>query len=516
MNPTYTPAEKHAVYLRNCRLLVVACAISGAYYLWWLVVDARPANLILFGILISAELFNVIQAAGFWYTISTQRWTVPPDADFSATGERVDAFITVYGEPRDVVENTVRAVAAIRHPRLTVWVLDDGPDPEIARIAERHGAAYLTRPDRRGAKAGNVNHALGLSAGDFVIIFDADHAPVPEFLERTMACFAEESVAFVQTPQSYRNRFENRVAAGAHEQQALFYGPILRGKDSASAVFSCGTNVIFRRTALEHVGGIPEDSITEDLRVSLVLKRQRWTSVYVSEVLATGLGPVDVAGYFSQQKRWARGGLDILMHHRPFFPGMGGATSVQYGLSFLYWFTGLAYAGYVVLPLAFLFFGLRPVQVPNEYPSHFLPYVFITLFTMVYASEFTLTFRGVWFTLAAFPVHIAALFQAVFGRAARFVVTSKVARARSLRPVWLHLVTLTALGVAIPYGLVIDGFTPSVVNNVAFALGHILIVSGFVRLALRPETITHQGLIECDDTEPHPSPTEHAAKGGRR
>jgi len=140
-----------------------------------------------------------------------------------------------------------------------------------------------------------------------------------------------------------------------------------------------------------------------------------------------------------------------------------------------------------VLPLAFLFFGLRPVQVPNEYPSHFLPYVFITLFTMVYASEFTLTFRGIWFTLAAFPVHIAALLQSIFGRAARFVVTSKVAGKRSLRPVWVHVVTVTALAVAIVYGIVTMGFTPSVVNNVAFALGHILIVSGFVRYAIRPE-----------------------------
>jgi cellulose synthase (UDP-forming) len=515
VNATYTPAERRAIYLRNCRFLVVACVLSGAYYLWWLLVDARAANPWLFGILIAAELFNLIQAAGFWYTISNQKWTVPPDADFSASGERVDAFITVYGEPYDVVENTVAAVAAIRHPRLSVWVLDDGPDPEISRIAERHGAAYLTRPDRSGAKAGNVNHALSLSAGDFVIIFDADHAPVPEFLERTMACFAEESVAFAQTPQSYRNRFENRVAAGAHEQQALFYGPILRGKDSANAVFSCGTNVVFRRTALEQIGGIPEDSITEDLRVSLVLKRLRWTSVYVSEVLATGLGPVDVRGYFSQQKRWARGGLEILMRRRPFFLGMGGPRGVQYALSFLYWFTGLAYLGYIILPLAFLFFDQRPVQVPNEYPSHFLPYVFITLLTMVYASEFTLTFRGIWFTLAAFPVHIAALFESVFGGAARFVVTSKTAGARSLRPVIPQLLTLLALGVAIPYGLVTGGVTPSVVNNVAFALGHILIVSGFVRLALRPEAIDSGSSAEHDAADVSASPAD-TAPGGRR
>jgi cellulose synthase (UDP-forming) len=488
------PRSRRVRYLRNCRLLVLACLLTGGFYLWWLLVDARAANPVLFRVLLGAELFNVVQAAGFWYTIWIQRFTDPPDADFTRSFERVDAFVTVAGEPADIVELTVGSVAKIRHPRLTVWVLDDGKSPEIEAIAARHGARYLTRADRRGAKAGNINHALSHASGDFVVIFDADHAPVPSFLERTMALFADADVAFVQTPQAYRNRSVNRVAAGAHEQQAIFYGPILRGKDSAGAVFSCGTNVVFRREALDQIGGIPEDSITEDLRLSLVLIRHRWTSRYVPEILALGLGPVDVRSFFNQQLRWARGGLEILFRHRPFYLRMGTGRTIQYGLSFLYWFTGWAYLGYVILPLGFLFFGVRPVQVPNEYPIHFLPYVFVTLLTMVYASGFTITFRALWFTLASFPMHVAALFAALFGRVSRFVVTPKVIGRRSLGAVWPHMTALIALLVAIPVGLLTQGgATPSVINNIAFALGHILILSGFVLLALDPEGPPERG-----------------------
>lgn len=480
--------SRRAGYLRNCRLLVLTCLLTGGFYLWWLLVDARAANPILFRVLIGAELFNITQAAGFWYTIWIQRFTDPPDADFARSSEWVDAFVTVAGEPADIVELTVRSVAAMRHPRLTLWILDDGKSPEVAAIAARYGAMYLTRPDRRGAKAGNINNALTHAGGDFVVIFDADHAPVPSFLERTMALFDDESVAFVQTPQAYRNRDVNRVAAGAHEQQAIFYGPILRGKDAVGAVFSCGTNVVFRRKALDQIDGIPEDSITEDLRISLVLLRHRWTSRYVPEILAHGLGPVDVGSYFKQQLRWARGGLEILFRHKPFYAKMGMGRAIQYGLSFLYWFTGWAYLGYVILPLCFLFLGLRPVQVPNEYPIHFLPYVFATLLTMVYASGFTITFRALWFTLASFPVHVAALFASLFGRASRFVVTPKVIGRRSFGAVWPQIGLLAALLAAIPVGILTrGGITPSVINNVAFALGHILILSGFVILAVDPE-----------------------------
>ncbi len=483
------PREARARYLRTCRLLSALCATTAAFYLSWLLFGARAANPVLFGILVAAEVFNLVQAAGFWYTISTQRWTDPPDADFGCFPGGVDVFITVCGEPADVVEPTVRGAVAIRHPALTVWVLDDDPSPEIEAIALRHGAKYVTRSDRSGAKAGNLNHALTLAHGAFFAVFDADHIPSPTFLERTMACFLDRRVAFVQTPQSYRNRGANRVAAGAHEQQALFYGPILRGKDSAGAVFSCGTNVVLRRAAVDAVGGIPEDSVTEDLRLSLVLVRAGWRSAYLSEVLAQGLGPVDVSGYFAQQLRWARGGLEILFRSRPYYRGMGVRRAVQYTLSFIYWFTGWAYAGYMLLPLAFMFAGLRPVQVPNDYPIHFLPYVFITLLTMAYASGFTLRFRALWFTLASFPVHMMALFAALFGRARTFVVTSKGEGRRSLGAVWPQAVMLVALLTAAVVGLAVHGPTPSVANNAAFALGHILILQGFIVLAWKPEGI---------------------------
>jgi len=481
------PRARRASYLRNCRILVVVSITMAAWYLWWLLLDAPMSNPILFRVLMAAELFNITQAAGFWYTIWNQRWTDPVDADFSESLESVDVFVTVCGEPAALVEETVRAATAIRHPRLRIWVLDDGGSAEVKAIAATHGAKYLARSDRAGAKAGNINNALRRAKGDYVVIFDADHAPVPSFLERTMRCFDNPLVAYVQTPQSYRNRLANRVSSGAHEQQALFYGPILRGKSSAGAVFSCGTNVVFRRAAIDDVGGIPEDSITEDLRISLMLVRLGWRSAYVPEVLAEGLGPLDVGSYFGQQRRWALGSLEILLRKRPFHRGMGVKAGIQYALSFLFWFNGWAYASYIVLTLSFLLFGLSPVEVRNEYPVHFLPYVFATMLTMIVASDFGLTFQGVWFTLGSFPTQVGAFFSAITRRTRGFVVTSKTKGRNSLRPVAVHLAVIATLAFSIVFGIWRFGATPSVMNNVAFAIGHMIVLQGFVRYAIRPE-----------------------------
>ena len=480
-------ASKRATYLTTCRVLAVLSALTGAFYLKWLFFDALPDNRLLFGMLVAAEVFNIAQAAGFWYTISTQRWTDTAPIDFALTVDTVDIFITVFGEPADVVERTLLGALAIRHPRKKVWLLDDGHSPDIRELARLHGAGYMTRPDRRGAKAGNINEGLRRTTGTHVAVFDADHVPVPSFLERTMSAFHHSNVAFVQTPQSYSNRRQNRVAAGAHEQQALFYGPIMRGRNSADAVFACGTNIVYQRAALEAVGGMPEDSITEDLRVSLELLKAGYTSEYVPMVLAHGMGPLDVSGYFSQQLRWARGGLEIFLRHKPFFRGMRLRTRIQYSLSFLYWFTGFAYAVYLILPAAFLFTGQRPVFAPNQYPVYFLPYILTTLVTMAYASDFKITFRTLWFTLASFPVFIMALSSAILGRNARFVVTSKGVARRTLWPVTVQLFAVIVLTVAVIVGVATQGAGPAVMNNVAFALGDILVVQGFIRYALRAE-----------------------------
>lgn len=480
--------SRRASYVRNCRTMSAVSLAAALLYLKWLLFDARPSNMVLFVMLMTAEIFNIAQAMGFWYTISTQRWIEPTIPPFDQTTETVDIYVTVCGEPIEIVSATVAAAMRIRHPRKAVWVLDDGKSPEVEQMAKRLFAGYLTRPDNRGAKAGNLNDAMKRTNGTFVVIFDADHVPVPEFLEKTLGAFSDDRVSFVQTPQVYANRTVNRVSAGAHDQQGLFYGPIMRGKNATGAVFSCGTNVIFRRSALERIGGMPEDSITEDLRVSLLLLKAGYRSIYVPIELARGMGPVDVGSFFSQQFRWARGGLEILFHRSPYFRGMARGAKIQYSLGFLYWFTGFAYAIYLILPPAYLFFGLRPVQVPNEYPVYFVPYIISTLLTLAYAADFKLSFAGVWFTLGSFPVFIKAFFSAIGGRAARFVVTSKGRSELSLRPVRVHVATLIVLVSSVVWGLLAYGVTPSVMNNVAFALGHVLIVQGFVRYALRTET----------------------------
>jgi cellulose synthase (UDP-forming) len=176
-----------------------------------------------------------------------------------------------------------------------------------------YGVGYLRRPVHDHAKAGNVNHALQQIDAPYVAIIDGDHVVSPEFLEATLGHFEEdEQLAFVQTPQYYANGDQPGVPGAAWHQQTLFFGAIARGKDGLGATFCCGTNVVSRRAALEATGGFPTHSITEDFELSIGLHERGWRTAYLPKVLASGLGPEDMAAYTTQQLRWARGCLSAL------------------------------------------------------------------------------------------------------------------------------------------------------------------------------------------------------------
>ena len=89
----------------------------------------------------------------------------------------VDVFIPTYSEPAEIVEATVAAASRLDGARVHVALLDDGNREEMVELARRHGIRYVRRTLHQGAKAGNINHALGRTTAPYVLVLDCDHAP---------------------------------------------------------------------------------------------------------------------------------------------------------------------------------------------------------------------------------------------------------------------------------------------------------------------------------------------------
>lgn len=463
--------------------LVVVDAVAACWYFSWLLRPERVGQPVLYALLVVAEVFNVGQAIGFWWTLAHER-SRPRRAP--AGRPTVDVLVPVYTEPVEVVEPTLRAARRLRGGDVRVILCDDGDSRAMRALAARVGAGYLRRTVHSGAKAGNLNAALSRSSGTFVLVLDCDHVPHEDFLLATLGHFDEDRrLAFVQTPQYYANARGNSVAAASWAQQALFFGCIGRGKDGLGAMFCCGTNVVFRREALLAAGGFPEESVTEDFLLSVRLHEQGWRSAYVPEVLAQGLGPEDMASWSSQQLRWARGCLSaiptVLTARLPW------RLRLSYLLSATYFLSGFTVLLYMSLPVLRILTGMQPLSAAtaDQFLLHFVPYFALALTTVAAAGGGTYTFAAYAQQWAGFWIHVVSAVRALLRRSGRFVVTPKRGR-EGWQPgaVWPALVMLTVLVGASGYGLV-HAPSAATLNNVAFAGLHVFVLLTGVAPALR-------------------------------
>ncbi len=488
----WDPSPDPAGRRRRARLLALVALFGLVAYFSWLLRPSRVGNPVLFTVLVIVELFNAAQAIGFWWTCLGRRTRRRPRDAVTISNVTVDVFIPTYNEPVDVVEPTVAAAARLTGAQVRVVVLDDGNRDEMAALARRHGVGYLRRTVHSGAKAGNINHALGRTDGMFVLVLDCDHVPAPEFLERTLPEFVDPTVAYVQTPQYYANgtapdgAVAGQLPAAAWHQQALFFGPIANGKDAHRAMFCCGTNVVFRRSALDDAGGFPEASVTEDFELSIGMHERGWTSAYVPEVLASGLGPEDAASYVSQQNRWARGCVGAL--GRVLRSRLRLTLKLQYLLSASYFLTGWTVLVYLSLPVIRILTGAQPVAgaAADSFLAAFAPYFALSLAVVATIGGGRYTFGAYTLAAATFWIHVHASCAALAGRKGRFVVTPKQgATGRQIRPVWPTLAVLGVLLVVAVYGLT-KGTDAATLNNVAFAMVHITILGHGIAPALLP------------------------------
>jgi cellulose synthase (UDP-forming) len=482
LRPAVWDAHGHPRLRRRLTAMVALDVILAVFYFDWLVRPARVGEVVLFALLIAAELFNLVQATGFWWTaLGIRRYRPRP---WDGLPPAVDVLIPVYGEPADVVEPTISAARRMHGAEVRVHLLDDGNDEDMRTMAARQHINYVTRGQHTGAKAGNINHALPLTDAPYVLILDCDHVPEPHFLTATLGHLQDEDVAFVQTPQYYANHREGPITAAAWAQQALFFGPIARGKDARGAMFCAGTNVVFSRQALETAGGFPETSLTEDFALSIHLHEMGWKSRYVPEVLAKGLGPQDMSSYVSQQQRWARGCLGgILTALRARLPLR---TRVQYLLASMYFLSGWTVLLYMSFPIIRIFTGLQPLAgaSADQFLLHFAPYFCASLLTVSLAGAGTYTWRAFSLAAASFWIHIRATTLAVLQRRGRFVVTPKSgAGAPQPTSMWPALVMLAGLIGTMAYGLARQR-TPAALNNVSFALLHVTVLGAGVWPAL--------------------------------
>lgn len=468
------------------RWILSATGLAAILYLFVIAFYFERGNAALFWLLIVSEVYHVWMALTYIHTAWKTDYQHGEDPSFLPP---VDVFITVAGEPAAIVSETVQAAKKMNYPNFNVYILNDGLVAgkdnwqEIEAVAKKLRVKCITRTTPGGAKSGNINHALLWTESPFVAVFDADHTPHPTFLSKTMGYFADGRVGFVQTPQFYKNRDLNYVTGGAWEQQELFFGPIIKGKNRSNSVFMCGTNMVIRRKALLQVGGMNEKSITEDFLTSIFIHQKGWKSVYVSEVLADGLAPEDFLSYYKQQFRWSRGSLEMIFSENPLFKkGLSWQQRLEYLSSSSYYLSGVIVFLNALFPLIFFFTGAMPFKITTmALAAVFFPYIFLMMYVLQKTSNFAYTFRALAFSMGSFPIHLKALWAVLTRQNVAFAVTPKTALSGNfLYLVAPHFVYIALFMIGLAIAVVREGASAAVINNTAWALFNIAVFVPFI------------------------------------
>ncbi|MEY4171258.1 MAG: glycosyl transferase [Actinomycetota bacterium] len=333
------------------RAALLAVIVLTAYIILRLIFTRADAEPISIWMLFIAELMSLLSLALFAY----DAWSIPPVSTPEPLDVDTDIVIATYNEPVDILEPTIVAslrVAGVRH----VWVLDDGRRQDIANLCADLGARYITRTDNRHAKAGNINAALPQMDADLLLFLDADHVPQRSAIQQMSGYFRDPAVALVQSPHDFRNRDSAQHTHGSHHEQSLFFEVLMPARERHQAIFWCGSAALLRRSALESVGGVATDTVSEDLHTSLKLQLNGYVLRYHNRVLVTGIAPHTTADYLLQRDRWARGTLAVLTgRESPVFGrGWSWRQRIHYLNNLLYYFLPfqrLLYVGVLVLAL---------------------------------------------------------------------------------------------------------------------------------------------------------------------
>lgn len=401
-------------------------------------IDKAVATLLIIG-----EFFILIHAFGYCLhvlRVFRVQEEIPSSAPALSQEPPVAIVVPARHEPKEILEKTFITIGNIEYGNKDIFLLDDSSDEEYKRqadeLAQKLNFRIFRRLTRHGAKAGILNDFLKNVDHTYIVMFDADQTPTPDFLKRLVPLMESDSrLAFIQTPQFYSNTSSSRIAKAAAFQQAVFYEYICESKGLVDSMFCCGTNIIFRRQALLDVEFFDETSVTEDVATSVRLHSRGWKSKYYSHTCAFGNGPEDFEAYFKQQYRWATGTISLFkkLLGNIFSRRLRLRLSVwwEYLLSSSYYLVGLAFFFLMICPIIYIFFTIPSFfNYPDVYFTAFIPY-FILSTSIFYKVLGMRNYRvidlysGQLLSAVTFPVYMHAAIFALLGRKTEFSVTKK-------------------------------------------------------------------------------------------
>jgi cellulose synthase (UDP-forming) len=409
----------------------------------------------------------MIQSIVFKTILGTSKKLVPKKDKKFKELPTLDVIISTYNEPLYILSRTILAAMKIDYPKckLNVYVGDDGSRQEIKDFCDKVGAHYVSREDHSHAKAGNINNVLNNSNGEYLLLLDTDMIPKKSIAFDMIYYFEDSKAGFVQSPQVFYNndvyQINLKVGDAVPNEQDFFMRDILEKRAAYNAVLHVGSNAIFKRAAIEDIGGIPTKSITEDMATGMLIQAKGYNSYFVNKPLAIGLTVETIGDLVKQRDRWLRGSIQVSKKYHPLkIKGLNLMQRIIYFDGLLYWSFGLQKMIYTISPFLYLLFGIALFDANGfEIVLAFLPYFLanILYFRRVSKRKRNITWSHIYDMALAPHMAFAFLTEVIANRTIKFNVTRKDVMVKknvfNFRLAFPHIILLALTIVSLVLGI---------------------------------------------------------------
>lgn len=461
------------------RIAGVLALVAYTIYLTFLIPRLNGEYLFLSLMFVIYNIFAYFMFIVFVFNTWYSR--VPAPRKIKGDLPKVAILIPTWKEPVRIVRETVTSILKQDYPesKLVIGISDDSANPEMQQmlieIANTYPAAEFiynvppakSSPSRQGeGKAGNLNSIFELVERrddiEFIETRDADDlVGHPEFLKHALGQLVSNlRLAYIQTTKT--------VLTDSHDtfggKQEFFYRSLLLYKNGSDAIFPCGSGLVWRKVALQDIGGFPSWNLVEDYQSGAEALRRGWRSEYLPLVGAIGqVSPDDIPNFYKQRGTWALDSIRFFLWGNK--TGMNFRQRVHFAESALFYFFSIATYLYAFVLAFWLFQGAKifiadPVESTIYYFSWLVSlYVFIRMFAVkgdIPMKKVLFSIQNM-FSLA--PVYISALLRAIrYGPKNKpaYVVTRKTSR-------YGIYVFRT-----IPQVLVVAALVAGIVNNILY------------------------------------------------
>lgn len=230
----------------------------------------------------------------------------------------IDVFVPIRRVDPNILEKTLNSLRYQEYPNgvVKIFIADDTPEMDLVgkykELADKYGAVHLHDPSNTKYKAGMLNIAMKEAQSEYIAFFDYDQVPTPGILSHLVSILeSNPDVSYVQAKKAFRDLY-NLTRLWSALLYVQLFEVLEKFKHLQNTVMFAGSTACFRRQAIDMVGGLPEDTFTEDNGLTVRLLTKGHSGIFTSRTGSVGTVPYGFPAQISQLWRWSHGGVHVL------------------------------------------------------------------------------------------------------------------------------------------------------------------------------------------------------------